>query len=235
MNTRCESRNVPEPQRGIGSCWIRWLGGCSIGLVVWAGAVQAREDGSRARSEEPRNYAYVVLGGFSTDESAQILDHSTGGGSFGAGFGWGFHRYLTFELDANMSSTSYEMPPSARSAGARSDFDRFELSLSTSGVLGNVKLARRFGRVIPHVGVGLGFGLIDVSVSDSYSWGYAEPLASELSVLTQVMAGFDVRVGRRSTVGIEYRELFAHRTIDFAGEEVDGGGENLLFAYRLLF
>ena len=52
-------------------------------------------------------------------------------------------------------------------------------------------------------------------------------------MLTQVLAGIDIRVSSRSYLGIEYRKLFAHRKIFFDGEEVDGGGESFVLAYRL--
>ena len=88
-----------------------------------------------------------------------------------------------------------------------------KLELSTVGALGNLKFGPRLGRVRPYVGVGLGLGIVEVSASNPDLW-FPESLESELSLLAQVMAGLDVRVTRRSYLGIEYRQLATSRTID---------------------
>jgi len=194
---------------------ICWIGACAI---LCAAPVRAGDD---------KGYVFVYLGGFQTGETTTVLDDSQGGGVLGAGWGWRFHRLLTFELDASSSSTEYDQPPPT----SRSDLDGYGLTLSTTGVCGNLKLGGQLGRVRPHAGVGLGGGLIDVSLSGPATW-FEEPLESQFSLLTQMLAGFDIRVSRKSHLGVEYRKLFAHRTITFDGEEVDGGGESFVLAYR---
>ena len=216
---------------------------CRIGAwsVVLAVCVAATEPVSAAQprvSDADRDvgrpplknnrYTFLYLGGFATGETATVLDRSTGDSAFGAGWGWRFHRLLTFELDMNISSTDYELPGSMN----RSHLGDLKLTLSTVGLLGNLKLGRQLGRLRPQIGVGLGAGLVDVALSDSEYW-FPETLESQLSVLTQVLAGIDIRVSSRSYLGIEYRKLFAHRKIFFDGEEVDGGGESFVLAYRL--
>ena len=204
-----------------------WIGVCTIALAVYAGP-PASGGSSETRSKDRSCYTFLYLGGFETSETAAVLDHSTGAGAFGGGWGCRFHRFLTFELDANISDTDYDLPEGIVVPNLHHD----TLSLSTVGVLGNLKFGYRLGRLRPHVGVGLGLGIVDVALSHTESW-YPESLESELSLLTQILVGLDIRVSRRSYLGIEYRQLFAHRTIDFGGETIDGGGESFVLVYRL--
>ena len=202
-------------------------------LVLAARAVaQPPASGASSDRENPtfkdEHYTFLYLGGFDTGETAAVLDHSTGGGAIGGGWRWRFHRFLTFEFDANISSTDYELPERM----IRSHLNDPKLTLSTLGILGNLKFGRRLGRLRPQVGVGLGAGLVDVSLTSPEYW-FEETLESQFSVLTQVLAGIDIRVSRRSYLGTEYRELFALRTIFFGGEEIDGGGESVVLVYRL--
>ena len=224
------SINAMRTACGIGA-WSIMLAVCVAGTEPASAARPRASDADNDVGKRPlknRHYTFLYLGGFETGETATVLDHSTGAGAFGAGWGWRFHRFLTFEFDANISSTDYELPEPP----TRSDLGDPKLTLSTVGVLGNVKFGRPLGRLRPQIGVGLGAGLVDVALSDPEYW-FPETLESQLSVLTQVLAGVDIRVSRRSYLGIEYRKLFAHRTISFDGEEIDGGGESFVLAYRL--
>lgn len=210
----------------IAKSTARRIGTWFVGLALCAVGVQSAS-ADPPRGSENKHYTFFYLGGFDTSETAAVLDDSKGGGAFGGGWGWRFHRFLTFEFDANVSSTDYELPE----AMTRSDLDDASLTLSTLGVLGNLKFGRQLGRLRPHAGVGLGAGVVDVSLSDPGFW-LVEPLESQFSLLTQVLAGIDIRVSRRSHLGLEYRELIALRTITFGGEKIDGGGESFILAYR---
>ena len=203
------------------TCWTVL---CTHALLTHAGPVVSAEN-PRPKDEY---YAFLYLGDLETNETASILDHQTDSGSAGGGWGWRFHRLLTFEFDASILSVEYDLPQGV----GRPELGDDKLELSTSGVLGNLKFGPRLGRLRPHVGVGLGLGVVDVSVTNPDLW-LPIPLETELSLLTQALAGLDVRLTRRSYLGIEYRELVAHRTIHFAGEEVDAGGRSLALVYRL--
>ena len=208
----------------------RWIGACMLVLAAYAVGTEpafAAEPEAPKNSKERTHYTFLYLGGFETGETAAVLDHATDSGSFGGGWGWRFHRFLTFELEMNISSTDYELPQPT----TRSHLGDTKLTLSTVGALGNVKFGRQLGRLRPQIGIGLGAGVVDVALSDSEFW-FPESLESELSMLTQVLAGIDIRVSRRSYLGIEYRELFAHRTVNFGGEVIDGGGESFVLTYR---
>ena len=204
----------------------------AAGAVLAAGPPAAEKPTSKntTTSKDRKRYLFLYMGGFEAAETAAVLDHPADSFSFGGGSGWRFHRFLTLELDLNMSSTAYDLPRGI-SREHRSD-DKLELT--TLGALGSVKLGRRFGRVRPQVGVGLGAGMIDVSLSNP-DYFALHSLETQFTLLTQILVGFDVRVGRRSYLGIEYRKLFAGRTISFGGEEIDGGGESGILAYRFAF
>jgi hypothetical protein len=210
----------------LGGHAICWIGACTFAVAAYAGPPNSAAN-SDAGATTDRYYAFVYLGGFETHETAEILDRSTDRSSIGGGWGWGFHRFLTFEFDASFLTTEYDLPQGI----GRPDLGDDKLELSTIGALGNVKFGPRLGRLRPHVGVGLGFGVVDVSITNPELW-FPLSLESRLSLLTQVVVGLDVRVSRRSHVGIEYRELTAHRTIHFGGEEIDGGGQSFVLAYR---
>ena len=210
---------------------IRWIGACILVLAVYAVGTEpvlAVEPGAQNKLKERRHYAFVYAGGFETVATVVVLGRATGNGSFGAGWGWRFHRFLTFELDMNISSTDYELPQPT----IQSHLGNANLTLSTVGALGNLKFGRQLGRLRPQIGVGLGAGVVDMALSGPGFW-FPESLESELSILTQVLAGIDIRVSRRSHVGIEYRKLFAHRRINFGGGVIDGGGESFVLTYRL--
>jgi opacity protein-like surface antigen len=203
------------------------IGTGSLLLAVGAAtAAQAKE--AQGWRTEQTYYASVYAGSFQTAETAAVLDRSTFKGT--AGFSWGrrLHRLLTLELDATASSTDYELPTGI----LRDRSGRTEVSLTTSGVLVNCKFGFQLGRLRPHVGVGVGAGLVDVSFTE-LEYLFEEPIESRFSTLTQFLAGADFRIGRRSTLGLEYRELAAQKPLLFAGEEIDGGGESVTLAYRL--
>jgi len=208
----------------------RWIGVCMLILATCAVQMPttlAAERGTSEDSKERTGYIFLYVGGFETSETAALLDRTQDSGSVGGGWGRQFSRFLTFEYDLNISETSYELPQSM----TRSHLTDLELTLSTAGFLGNVKLKRPVGRLRPQIGVGLGVGVIDVAMTDSDSW-FTESLESELSLLTQVLAGFDIRLTGRSYLGIEYRKLVAHRSMFLRDEEIDGGGESFVLAYR---
>jgi hypothetical protein len=201
----------------------RRIGLCTLAFLAYAGTVVS------AGNPKPNGeyYAFLYLGDLATNETASILDQQTDSGSAGGGWGWRFHPLLTFEFDASLLYAEYELP---RGVG-RPDLGDEKLELSTVGVLGNLKFGPRLGRLRPFVGVGLGFGVVDVSVTNPDLW-LPIPIETELSLLTQALAGLDVRVSRRSYLGIECRNLVAHRTIHFVGEEVDAGGRSVALVYR---
>lgn len=191
-------------------------------------AVAAQTFAATQPRPEGEYYGFVYIGGADPNETTQILDHESGRMTLGAGFGWRFHPSLAFELDANVLTASYDLPQGV----GRPDLGDDKLELSTAGVFGNLKFGPRLGRVRPHVGVGLGLGVVDVSVSNPDYW-VATPLEVEISLLTQILAGLDVRLTRRSYLGVQYREVFADNSLDFAGEEIDGGGRSISAAYRM--
>jgi len=209
--------NIPLSNLGVGHC----IAVCTIALATHAGPPVS------GASSDIRHYSFLYLGGFDSRETTEILDQPTDGSSFGAGWGWRFHRFLTFEFDASILTSEYDLPQGV----GRPDLGDDKLELSTVGALGNLKFGPRLGRVRPYVGVGLGLGIVEVSVSNPDLW-FPESLESELSLLAQVLAGLDVRVTRRSYLGIEYRQLATSRTIDLGGEEIDGGGQSFVLAYR---
>ena len=202
------------------------IGTCSLLLAAGA-ATGAQAKKAQGWRTEQTHYAFVYAGSFQTGETAAVLDRSTGQTTLGAGWGRRLHRMLTLELDATASSTDYELPTPI----LRGDSRRTEISLTTSGVLVNLKFGFQLGRLRPHVGVGLGVGVVDVSFTQP-EYLFEEPLESRFSTLTQFLAGADFRIGRRSTLGLEYRELAAQKTLLFAGEEIDGDGESVTLAYR---
>ncbi len=177
---------------------------------------------------EGEYYAFLYIGGADPNETSQILDQESGRLTLGAGLGWRFHPPLAFELDVNVLTAEYDLPQGI----GRPDLGDEKLALSTAGVFGNLKFGPRLGRVRPHVGVGLGLGVIDVSVSNPDYW-ITTPLEAEISLLTQVLGGLDVRLTRRSYLGIQYREVFAQHSLEFAGEKIDGGGRGFSAAYRM--
>ncbi len=215
--------------------WRNWIGVVAFALAVNAAPpAQAASRTFETQIQEKRKpeahdyYLYLYLGGSESNEDTQILSHGTGQFSAGAGLGWRFHRMLAFELDASAQSTSYDLPAGI----GRPDLGDDSLELSTMGIFGNVKFGLSRMKIQPFVGVGLGLGLVDVSVSNSRLW-VPVPLETEISLLSQVLAGMDFRVSRRSYLGLEYREVFVHNKFDFAGEELDGGGRSLALVYRL--
>ena len=200
---------------------------CFVALAAAAAPAAAAGRSPSYPRPEGEYYAFLYLGGADPNESTQILEHESARFSGGAGVGWRFHRLLAFEMDASVVSAEYDLPGGI----GRPDLGDDKLELSTAGLFGNVKLGPRLGRLRPHVGVGLGLGYVDVSVTNSGYW-LPTPLKTEISLLSQVMAGMDVRLTRRSYLGVQFRELFAHHGMTFAGEEVDGGGQGFAMVYR---
>ena len=205
---------------------IGWVGVCALALAY--SGTPASGASRNVENATHEYYAFLYLGGLENNETTEILDNPTGSASVGGGWGWRFHRFLTFEFDASLLTSEFDLPQGV----GRPDLGDDKLELSTIGVLGNVKFGPRLGRLRPHVGIGLGFGVVDVSVANPDLW-FPLSLESQLSLLTQVLAGLDLRVSRRSYLGIEYRELIAHRKINFGGEEIDGGGRSFVLVYRL--
>jgi opacity protein-like surface antigen len=202
-------------------------------LAVNAGAVVAG-DGTELqgpRRGPPRGYWYVNFGGFDGPEFESLEDSTTGAG-IGAGYGLFVGRNVAVEFESSLTSTDYDV---------QSQFERGSdetLTLDTSAVTVNFKAFGKLGRLHPFAGVGLGFGLTELSFhvddDDDYYYAY-ELLDDEYSFLAHYMLGVEFRIAGRHHIGLGYRKLEVFDDFDWYGEKVDAGGDIALIKYRVDF
>jgi len=186
---------------------------------------QTVDNGSRG------GYWYLNLGSFDGPEF-ESLEESTAAAGLGVGYGLFVRKNLAVEFESGLTSTDYDLPIEL---GRGSDET---LTLDTWSVTVNVKTFRNVGRMQPFFGVGVGFGLTELSYyeDDYYDYYYVdEPLEDETTFLAQFTLGADFRIKGRHHLGFSYRKLEVFDDFDWLGEEVDASGDSVLLSYRFDF
>lgn len=206
---------------------------CSIlasALVVPIAA--ADPDEAAPSRKKQKSYFFVHGGSFDGEQSFTSLGDDSGSVSVALGIGRPFHRGLATEFEVLIFGTSYE----ESALRARSHDDPFETSFTTLALMTNLKARHAFGRFRPSAGIGLGFGLTELSVVDtSVIFAASTPLEDEFGLVGQLTVGADVRITRRGYLGLEFRNIEVLDDFEWHGERIDPGGTTFLLTYRHQF
>ncbi len=142
----------------------------------------------------------------------------------GGGIGTRFRKHLAGEVEALLAFRDYDAPFESPPGTKDTDMDT-----TTLGVFYNLKL------ILP-VGAGAGLAYSEASVPTP-GLLFTEPYTEhDFGFAGQWLLGADVRVGARTRIGVEWREI--HADADFGAltaGSVDIGGESFLFSYRRRF
>jgi opacity protein-like surface antigen len=175
-------------------------------------------------------YLSAAAGAFSEKTNSQLVNQD---GQFGLAISGGYRLtpHVALEIDGLYASqhidTPLTVPPSALgSPNGRAD-------LYSGGIGGLVKFILPLDRVELYVGGGLGIYSTTLLVKGSVLGAHAELTKSDTSVGYQAVAGADVFVTRRISMGLEYRrfKLDANLGALIPGD-LDVGGDFLFATVR---
>jgi hypothetical protein len=180
------------------------------------------------RGSVRRFYGYACFGGHDGPDRVGDWTNEGEGTALAFGIGRRFNRYLAGEGDVLITGETYDAP------GYTGDG---EPTVSLVSVAYSLRASLPQRRFRPFVTAGVGFFQADVQFVDEDAvgwWGYGiDKVDSDKGFETLYGLGFDVSVGRRSWLGIEYRRLDADADIE--GESVDLSGSTTLFTWRYDF
>ena len=177
-----------------------------------------------AAEEETKSYWYASGGSFNGTEQLGTLGEGRSGVLMGGGFGQRFNRYFAGEAEIMIAGQEYRPP----GLSARDD-----LTMTVFSVLYSLKATISLGRVRPFIAAGLGLHLADLQIIPNGSLFNTIDLQDDRGILGQLCLGFDVTLGQKSRIGLEYREINAEADFGtFTGGDVDIGGGSVLVVYR---
>jgi opacity protein-like surface antigen len=175
-------------------------------------------------------YLSAAAGAFSEKTNSQLVNQD---GQFGLAISGGYRLtpHVALEIDGLYASqhidTPLTVPPSALgSPNGRAD-------LYSGGIGGLVKFILPLDRVELYVGGGLGIYSTTLLVKGSVLGAHAELTKSDTSVGYQAVAGADVFVTRRISMGLEYRRLKLDANLGaLIPGDLDVGGDFLFVTVR---
>lgn len=197
----------------------------AIAAILAASGAAAQSRHGEARAEHW--YIGGGLGGFSEQDNAQLSGQDAKFATFFSG-GYRASPHVAVEADLLYWRQQVDTPASIPLAGADARTD-----LDTSGIGALVKFYLPLDSIDVYAGGGLGFYTSTLNVRGTFLGLPAEIDESDTNVGFQVVAGADVFVSRRISVGMEYRWVNIEANFDpFVAGDVDMGGQFLFLTVR---
>ncbi|MGH6631327.1 MAG: outer membrane beta-barrel protein, partial [Burkholderiales bacterium] len=170
------------------------------------------------------------LGGFSEKDNSQLSGQDA---KFTTFFGGGYRASPNISVEGEVLYWKQEfdtpatiVPGVLTTANARTD-------LNTSGVGALVKFYLPLDSVDLYAGGGLGLYTSTLNVRGAIGAGSADVDESDTNVGYQLVAGADVFVSRRISVGLEYRWIKIEANFEpFVAGNIDAGGQFLFATVR---
>ncbi|MEJ2508360.1 MAG: outer membrane beta-barrel protein [Gammaproteobacteria bacterium] len=176
-------------------------------------------------------YWSVTAGSYRAEDNPGQLASPGSELALGVGVGYRYTRHLSLEVEVPLFYSRYDTPATVSPPPFGTIDDRS--SVNTAGIVGNVVLNTGGQRVRGFVGVGAGLYWSRFSVGGQ-SFGLTGTYERDDSGFgSQWLAGVDLRVGRRSWLGLEYRRV--NLTANFGqvtNGDIDLGGRFVLLAFR---
>ena len=198
-----------------------------IAVVVSSGALAQSRYGE-ARAE--RWYIGGGIGGFAEQDNAQLSGQDA---KFATFFGGGYRASPNISVEAEVlywrqqADTPATISPAVlTTADTRTDLD-------TSGLGALIKFYLPLDSVDLYAGGGLGFYSSTLNVKGTVSGLSAQVDKSETNVGYQLVAGADIFVSRKISVGMEYRWMKIEANFEpYITGDVDMGGQFLFLSVR---
>jgi opacity protein-like surface antigen len=194
-------------------------------------AVMPMHAGAQVKMFEPERvghwYLSAAVGAFSEETNSQLVNQD---GQFALAISGGYRLtpHVALEIDGLFASQHIDTPPTVPPSALGSPNGRADLY--SGGIGGLVKFILPLDRVELYVGGGLGLYSTTLLVKGSVLGAHTELTESDTSVGYQAVAGADVFVTRRISMGLEYRRLKLDANLGpLVPGDLDMGG-NFLFA-----
>jgi|GEM_PF-4452984 len=151
--------------------------------------------------------------------------------ALGVAVGYRYSRHVSFEVEVPFFYAEYDTPATVPPPPYGTVEERS--SVNTAGIVTNVVLNTGGQWVRAYVGAGAGLYWSRFSVS-AQVFGYPGTYERDDSdVGTQWLTGADLRVGRGSWLGLQYRQVDLRANFgSVTNADVDLGGRFFLLAYR---
>jgi opacity protein-like surface antigen len=196
-----------------------------VALAALAGMCAPGIGLAQAGSAESRIGHWYIGGGFgvySEEDNAQLANQDAGAAVYFSG-GYRASPNIAIEADALLWNQDFTAPATIPNAQGRAD-------LVSTGVSAVIKLIAPLGAVDLYAGGGLGFYATNLNVEVGSG---AEIDETETDLGYQLLAGADIYVSRKLSVGLEYRWLDLGTSFNpYVTGEIDAGGQFFLMNVR---
>jgi opacity protein-like surface antigen len=210
--------------------FLSWI--LAVLLVGVSGPANAEPDSAMDEMQGLRWYGSLGIGAFKTGSESDQLPNREGVFTWMGNIGYRYSKHLRFEVDFQDIEQQCDTPPTVvpflfGSVDSTTD-------ISSLGFAGVAKLVMPLGRFEPYVGAGVGFYYSTLTIDGTFLGipvDYEEE--TDASVGHQLLAGFDIWISEKRSLGFEYRRLFLKSSFGaITNGEVDIGGSSLMGTLR---
>ncbi len=196
-----------------------------IALSAVAGLCAPATGLAQSSSAESRIGHWYIGGGFgaySEEDNSQLANQDADAAFFFSG-GYRASRNIAIEADALLWGQDFTAPSTIPNAQGRAD-------LVSTGASAVIKFLAPLGSVDLYAGGGLGFYATNLNVEVGSG---AEIDETDTDLGYQLLAGADVYVSRKLSIGLEYRWLNLETSFDpYLTGKIDAGGQFFLMNIR---